>query len=209
MNPLITVVVPTCRRPALLRNCLQALAQQKLTPSQFEVIVVDQANDRTTAALVREVARQTGLYARYLSQPEEIGLAAAYNRGWRAAQSLFVVFTQDDCLPQPLWLTTALPLFHKGAQAIIGRVEHRLPKKPLTGTVMANLFCRRALLEQVSGFDESIDTKQLDQIDWLDKLAQIGVPIISCPDAVVTHGLPTNTSWLSSLRSTLYKLLFY
>ena len=206
MNPLITVVVPTYRQPARLRNCLLALALQKLTLSQFEVVVVDRANDQATIAVVDEVSRQTGLMVRYVSQLQEIGLAAAFNRGWRVAGSLFVAFTHDDCLPQPLWLTTALPLFHKGAQAVAGRVQYKFPTKPLTGTVMANLFCRRALLEQVSGFDESIDQKRPEQVDWLDKLAQIGVSITACSDAVVTHISITEYTWVNLLRVTLYRL---
>ena len=206
MNPLITVVVPTYRQPARLRNCLLALAQQKLTLSQFEVIVVDRANDRATVAVVGEVSQQTGLVARYVSQPQKIGLAAAFNRGWRIAGGLFVAFTHDDCMPQPLWLTTALPLFHKGAQAVVGRVQYKFPTKPLTGTVMANLFCRRALLEQVSGFDESIDKKRSEQVDWLDKLAQIGISVTACSDAVVTHVSLNEYTWINLLRITLYRL---
>src|SRR5512135_1063259 len=37
----VSVVVPTCRRPELLRRCLAALALQDFDPAEYEVIVVD------------------------------------------------------------------------------------------------------------------------------------------------------------------------
>lgn len=206
MNPLVTVVIPTCLRPAMLRECLLALAQQKLSRSQFEVIVVDSADDRKTAVLVREIASHTGLSIRYVSQRRNRNVAAACNRGWRIAGSLFVAFTHDDCLPQPLWLTTALPLFHGGAQVVVGRVQYPVPTQPITASAGSNLFCRRSLLEQVGGFDEWLDRKQSHEEHWLDKLAKAGVPVTACPDAVVVHPV-RETSWLSTLRMALAKLL--
>lgn len=205
MHPLVTVVIPTCLRHAKLRNCLLALAQQKLSPSQFEIIVVDQANDRATAKVVKETANQMGLSVRYVSQRRDRNEAAACNRGWRLANSLFIAFTHDDCLPQPLWLTTALPLFHNGAQVIIGRVQYPVPNHPIVASAGANLFCRRTLLEQVGGFDEWLDMKQSHEDNWLDRLGRAEVPIIACPDAVVIRPV-RESAWIAALRITLSKL---
>ncbi|MEZ0483922.1 glycosyltransferase family 2 protein [Fibrella aquatica] len=206
MNPLVTVVVPTCLRPAMLRDCLLALSNQKLSRSQFEVIVVDRANDRATALLTREIATQTGLSIRYVSQRSNRNTAGAFNRGWRLASSMFIAFTQDDCLPQPLWLTTALPLFHGGAQVIVGRVTYPLPRQPINASAGANLFCRRSLLEQLGGFDEWLDRKKNPAVHWLDKLVKAGVPITTCSEAVVVCP-PHKLSWFSVLRLAITKFL--
>ncbi|MEZ0541183.1 glycosyltransferase family 2 protein [Fibrella arboris] len=206
MNPLVTVVIPTCLDQAMLRDCLLALSQQKLSLSQFEVIVVDQMNDRATAALTREITFQTGLSIRYVSQRRNRNAAAACNRGWRLASSLFIAFTREDCIPQPLWLTTALPMFHSGAQVVVGRIQVPLPSQPVTNTTGANLFCRRSLLEEIGGFDEWLDRKKSHELNWLQKLAKAGIPVTSCPDAVVVYPA-RRSSWLSSIRITISKLL--
>jgi cellulose synthase/poly-beta-1,6-N-acetylglucosamine synthase-like glycosyltransferase len=41
MTALVSVIVPTYRRPALLNRCLQALLSQNFPPEAYEVIVVD------------------------------------------------------------------------------------------------------------------------------------------------------------------------
>src|SRR4051794_14601766 len=65
----VSVVIPTFRRPHLLRRCLAAVCAQNFDPPSFEVIVCDDANDADTRALVEEVAAQQsrrGLDVRYL-----------------------------------------------------------------------------------------------------------------------------------------------
>jgi glycosyltransferase involved in cell wall biosynthesis len=59
MTPRVSVVVPTYRRPELLRRCLAALAAQDFAPADYEIIVVDDAGDEATRRLVegREWAR--------------------------------------------------------------------------------------------------------------------------------------------------------
>lgn len=53
-----TVIVPTYRRPWLLRRCLKALAKQTLDPTSFEVIVADDdANDRLRQ-IIKAFSRQ-------------------------------------------------------------------------------------------------------------------------------------------------------
>ncbi|WP_066331134.1 glycosyltransferase [Azohydromonas lata] len=57
MSPVeIAVVIPTCRRPDLLRRCLQALLRQRLDPARFEVLVVDDGRSDDTRAVVDELA---------------------------------------------------------------------------------------------------------------------------------------------------------
>ena len=48
MSIQISVVVPTCRRPELLRRCLEALLAQDLDPECYEIIVVNDAPDANT-----------------------------------------------------------------------------------------------------------------------------------------------------------------
>ncbi|ADB39121.1 glycosyltransferase family 2 protein [Spirosoma linguale] len=209
-QPVVTVIIPTYKRPALLRNCLLALDQQVLPKETFEVVVVDDGNEAAVAELVAEVAEQTGLKARYLGQHERQGPAAARNAGWRSARTPFIAFTDDDCLPQPGWLSTALVQFNRGAQVLTGRVKMPMPDQPshhdkttaLLETaefVTANLFCRRAVLEQVGGFDERFDIAWREDSDLHFKIIKARIPILSCPDAVIVHPL-RSAPWYAPLR---------
>jgi cellulose synthase/poly-beta-1,6-N-acetylglucosamine synthase-like glycosyltransferase len=54
MSILVSVVVPTYRRPYLLDRCLQALVSQAFAPDAFEIIVVDDAADEVTRRVIVE-----------------------------------------------------------------------------------------------------------------------------------------------------------
>lgn len=77
MSILISVVVPTYRRAALLERCLDALLAQSLPPDQFEVIVVDDGpEDPTTRRYI--TALQDRLQASHVLLPKPT-LAWAYS----------------------------------------------------------------------------------------------------------------------------------
>ena len=221
-DPPITVVVPTYRRPDLLRRCLTALSGQTLPTQQFAVIVVDDGNDPTVAVLVGDVSRESGLQLTYLGQPQRRGPAAARNRGWRMATTPVIAFTDDDCIPRPDWLSAALTQFRAGAQVVTGRVVMPLPDQPtahdrttaLLGSaefVTANCFCQRTALIQVNGFDEAFDQAWREDSALQFALLRAGIPIESCPDAVVVHPLRP-ARWYAALideRKNRYDALLY
>lgn len=221
-NPLITVVVPTFRRPVLLQRCLAALGEQTLPKDQFEIVVVDDGDDAATATLVGEAAQQSGLRISYLGQPQRRGPAVARNRGWRAAIAPIIAFTDDDCLPQPGWLEAALKRFDAGASVVTGRVEMPLPDRPtahdrttalleMAEFVTANCFCRRTALEQVGGFDEAFDIAWREDSALQFAFLRAGIPIEGCPEAVLVHPLRP-APWYASLtdeRKNRYDALLY
>ncbi|GAA4451720.1 glycosyltransferase [Nibrella saemangeumensis] len=203
-------------------NCLDALSQQQLPSEQFEIIVVDDGNDEATAETVTEFARTTGIETRYLAQPQRRGMAAARNRGWKAARGRIIAFTEDDCLPQPDWLSNALAIFKRGAQVISGQV--RVPIKHRTAHhdrstafidsinfVTTNCFCLRSIIQRVGGFEEQFDIAWREDSDLQFKLLQLGVTILKCPDVRIIHPIQ-QSSWWSSLkeeRKQSYDALLY
>ena len=99
--PLVSVVVATYERPALLMRCVDALLQQTLPPSRFEIIVVDDGSTRATRERVmaefsarRRLGRAPTL--RFLWMPMNRGPAAARNHGVLAARGPIIAFTDDD-----------------------------------------------------------------------------------------------------------------
>lgn len=93
-----SVVIPTFNRVARLRHVLAALEQQAYRPDAYEVVVVsDGSTDGTEAYL--EAFRST-MRLRWFSQANR-GPAAARNVGIQKADGDFVLFIDDDVVPEP------------------------------------------------------------------------------------------------------------
>ncbi|NND73746.1 MAG: glycosyltransferase [Ilumatobacter sp.] len=125
-----TMVVCTRNRPEQLARSLPALVD--LLDDDRELIVVDNAprDDRTAA-----VVAKYGDAVRYIVEPIP-GLARARNCGLRAANSKFVVFTDDDVVPDAAWLEVLGATFaaHPGAVCVSGSVM------PMSLTTSAELY---------------------------------------------------------------------
>ena len=96
-----SVIIPTFKRRETLRQCLQHLAPktQTISPDFYEVIVTDDAlADAPVDSLLTEFP-----WVRHLPGPQK-GPASNRNNGARAAQGEWLVFLDDDCLPQPDFL---------------------------------------------------------------------------------------------------------
>jgi hypothetical protein len=169
----ISVVVPTYKRPDLLHQCLAALSMQDLKPSDYEIIIVDDAACENTrrqvdqwAACLRERKPASGPVPaiRYIPVTGSHGPAVARNIGWRAAQAEIIAFTDDDCIPTPSWLSAGLAAFTPGVVGVSGKLVMPLDHIPTdyernavqlenSEFVTANCFYRWDVLERVGGFD--------------------------------------------------------
>lgn len=90
-EPLISVVVPTYKRPVLVRRAIDSVRQQ--TYENIEILVVDDGPDDQTAAAVTSVPDPRVTLIRH---PANRGLPAARNTGIRAARGAFIAFLDDD-----------------------------------------------------------------------------------------------------------------
>ena len=178
---LVSVVVPTRDRRQALERCLAALDRQTLEP--LEVIVAeDEAGD---------------------------GPAAARNAGVRAAHGEIVLFTDDDCEPEPGWAAAlgaavaehgvaaglTLPPPGAGATTVASQTitnhlqawaeRHGSPSPGFAPT--SNLGARRSLLAEIP-FDESFPAAAGEDRDWAARVRGRGLPPAFEPAAVVIHG---------------------
>lgn len=120
---LVTVAVPTFRRPEGLQSALAAVLPQiaelndSANPVTAAVLVVD--ND--PAASAREFTEVSGVA--YVHEPEP-GIAAVRNRALtELAGTRAVIFIDDDEVPEPGWLAALVGRYlETGADAVAGKV---------------------------------------------------------------------------------------
>jgi cellulose synthase/poly-beta-1,6-N-acetylglucosamine synthase-like glycosyltransferase len=223
--PRVSVIVPTFKRPLLLVRCLEALLAQDLAPSDYEIIIVDDADYAETRDIVEQRAHQArlnGHSVHYLPAKYTHGPAAARNIGLRAARSEVIAFTDDDCIPCPGWLRAGLAAMTGDVVGVAGRISVPLEGAPTdyeynasylahSEFVTANCFYRREALLQVGGFDERFTMAWREDSDLIFTLQERGLRYTSAPDALVVHPVRP-ARWgisISQQRKSLFNALLY
>ncbi|MFD0740001.1 glycosyltransferase [Lysobacter koreensis] len=128
--PLASIVIPVYNQFAHTLACLRALAAHPARAA-LEIIVVDDGSSDDTQACLQHVA---GL--RYHRRVENGGFIAACNDGATLARGEYLVFLNNDTVPQPGWLDALLATF----------ADH-----PGTGLVGAQLLYPDGRLQEAGG----------------------------------------------------------
>ncbi len=108
MAPVISAIICTHQRAEILGEAIQSLVQQTLNPAQYEMIIVDNASQDTTRAVVQEFQRVHSI--RYIYEPK-LGLSCARNTGWSQALGKYIAYLDDDAVAEPGWLAQILAVF--------------------------------------------------------------------------------------------------
>src|ERR1700722_4588406 len=170
-----SVVICTRNRSQSLRRSLQFFVDLKAACA-WELIVVDNNSSDGTAEIVT-TARQEIQRLKYVLE-ERIGLGAARDRGWRESVGRIVIFTDDDCYPDPAFIDAYVLAFNSRQDVgyMGGRIhlwdetdirtttDYRkepveiepyqfIPAGALQG---ANMAIRRSVLEQIGGVDPEL-----------------------------------------------------
>src|SRR5579863_6666881 len=93
-----SVVIPTFQRCRSVARILDALTEQTLSPTQFEVIVAIDGSDDGTREMIAERSVLFELRSIWRTHG---GRAAACNSGIRAACGELIVILDDDMVPFP------------------------------------------------------------------------------------------------------------
>ena len=119
---MISILICTYKRPVLLRNCIDSVLSQNYS-LKFEVIVVDNDEDRTAEGVVLSY----GSRVRYFSQPLK-GLSHARNMAVSKASGEFVLFIDDDEYADISWLDRIVDCQKKyDADVVLGKVVYEIP----------------------------------------------------------------------------------
>jgi cellulose synthase/poly-beta-1,6-N-acetylglucosamine synthase-like glycosyltransferase len=200
-----SIVVPTHNRPDLLDRCLDALEAQDFPAAEFEVLVVD---DGSNPPMDPVFAKHTALKNLRTFRTSGGGPAKARNLALRHAQGEYAVFTDDDCAPDPRWLSAFHRAFQLTPDAGLGG---RILDSPLnnvcgrTSQILVsflydyfgarnglNFFCSnnfafpREPLQAIGGFDESFPLAAAEDRELCARWMLHGA-LHYVPDAIVVH----------------------
>jgi histidinol-phosphate phosphatase family protein len=202
------VVIPTIGRPSLV-TLLEALAAAR-GPRPAQLIVVDDRRSQDTPL----VPKGTALDALpcQVVRGRAAGPAAARNTGWGAAGSHWVAFLDDDVVPGADWFETlAADLFelHESVAASQGHIVVPLPtaRRPtdwernvqaleLAQWATADMAYRRAVLQQLGGFDERFPRAFREDADLALRALSAGYRIVRGQRRVV-HPVGPAGRWVS------------
>lgn len=120
-----SIIIPTYNGWDQLGRCLVALEETLPHPFEGEVIVVDDGSAEETQAVLDEWDQSSSrLNLKIIRNGSNVGFLESCNRGATAASGDFLVFLNDDTLPQFGWLTALLRTFrtHEDAGAVGGKL---------------------------------------------------------------------------------------
>ncbi|SRR6185312_10226819 len=226
MSVKVSIIVPTYKRPALLKRCMEALVSQDFPENEYEIIIVTDGLDEDTNNMMAESAFFDFFSNIFCySLPLKKGPAAARNAGWRIAKGQLILFTDDDCIPASNWIKNfynAYEFYGQPAIAMTGKVVVPLSAEPTdfelntanletAEFVTANCACTKSSLELVNGFDEAFTMAWREDSDLEFQLMKEQVPIKKIEEAVVVHPA-RKASWGVSLkeqRKSMFNALLF
>lgn len=195
MNEEVSILIPTRNRPGALRQCLQAICEWPTAP--HEIIVCDDGDDNRSQELLRADFPQV----QWLRGPGR-GPGANRNAAVKVASGDWLVFIDDDCIPQQGYCDAlkrsiaalapnAKPVVFSGCTLATGGVAGSLlweaPGYNGRGLPPScNFAIRLDTFLASGGFDERFRVS-FEDIEFFARLEASGVLIQHIPSMVVEH----------------------
>ncbi|WP_421726041.1 glycosyltransferase [Bauldia sp.] len=175
----LAFVVPAYNEEALIGRCLESILREtEDRTDDVDIVVVDNASTDRTGAIARSYPR-----VRVIEEPDK-GLVKARHAGYRATDAPLIANVDSDCSLTPGWVDTVfdafdadddlaalsgpfiyddLGRFGRGLTRVwyaIGYAIYRIDTRVfgLGGMLQGgNFVVRRSAMEQIGGFDTSIE----------------------------------------------------
>ena len=179
-------------------------------PLEAEIVVVDNASEDETSALVEQWAASCEFPVRLLYESRK-GLAAARNCGIRGAQGDLLAFTDDDCRLDPGYVRDLLAHYQSDEVPTLrgGRVElgdpldlpmtiktddeaadYAHPMRPAGFIHGANMTMPRTVVDCLGLFDERFGAGTKfpgEDTDYIIRAHAAGIRVRYVPDMIVLH----------------------
>ncbi|HXX44141.1 MAG TPA: glycosyltransferase [Candidatus Acidoferrales bacterium] len=211
----VSVVIPTYKRPHILRKTLKGYGAQVGNHEMLEILVVDDGSNDHSASVVEEFRNYSSVPIRYLYQ-ENRGLAAARNHAIREAKGDLILFGDDDIIPSRSMVSEHVAWHYKNPEenaGVLGCVTWAPEVRPTPFMVWAGLygpqfhfghfmpgeqlefwdsyFCNTSVKARFIG-QEAVFNESFRQYGWEDielsyRLYQKGYKLLYNPAAVGYH----------------------
>jgi GT2 family glycosyltransferase len=191
---MLSVIIPTRHRNDLLAKCLEKLHPdiQQISGDDYEVIITDDSENNPAQALINDQFP----WARWIEGPRK-GPAANRNNGAKHAKGAWLVFIDDDCLPESSLLRAYRNEINKNEfKALEGSIEKehdqtRYDEVAPINTTGGNFWSCNIALEKevfisVNGFNEGFPYPTMEDTDLYNTLRQ-KTAIKFLPEAKVIH----------------------
>lgn len=205
----MSVIVCTRNRSAALMLLLEHLQRLEVPPGvRWELVVVDNGSSDDTPALLASL--ETSLPMRIVREAMP-GLSRARNAGLAVARGQVLLFTDDDCVPDPKWLAAVYDEFRRAPTLGVlgGRVElYDARDRPTTtrtsrerrriaasfdldGIVGCNMSFRRSAFDAIGPFDVALGggtgAGAGEDVDFVYRGLRADIQMEYTPDALVYH----------------------
>ncbi len=140
----ISIVIPTYRRPEMLRRAIDSCRAQQGVDMPFEIVVVDNDPAGSARSLVAALAAEGAVPLRYVAESRP-GISHARNSGVANATGRYLAFLDDDEEAAPGWLMAFLAtIAQSGADAVVGPVRPRFPEGAKVDAYRHQVYTRDA-----------------------------------------------------------------
>lgn len=204
----ISIIIPVYNDYDRLNQCLKAIGKQDYKSDLIEVILIDNGSENYIEQM-ETVKLQFGELNIIIEQELTIGSYAARNTGINLSKGEILVFTDSDCIPDPLWLSSGVKALNntKNCGFVAGNVNIIVsnPDKPslielyekvdafpqkkyvekYNFGVTANIFTYRVVMEKVGYFNSRL--KSGGDFEWGQRVYNRGYSILYENDAIVYH----------------------
>ena len=205
----VSVVIPTYNRRPILEKCLAALEDQQADASfdHYEVVVVDDGSTDGTPDWLRDQAQRFP-HVRLVEQAHG-GPAEGRNRGVDHAHGDVIVFIDSDLVVTPTFLRCHTRALHQSwirrgdrlcftYGAVINTANfdspqserHKLRDLSWAYFATGNVAIDREVLERSGLFDTGFRLYGWEDLELGERLRQMGVELVKCPEAVGYHWHP-------------------
>lgn len=194
---MISIIIPTCNRNDLLVKCLDCLnpSIQNYDKNEYEVIVTDDSKENIAKYLIFE--KFSWVY--WVAGPKR-GPAANRNHGASKATGDWILFIDDDCLPDKNIVKEYASSIGNYKEALVfeGRTSPDRPQRRHDEECPSNetggylwscnfMINKETLISTVKGFDENFPHAAMEDVDLCYRLKKQEINIIFLPQASVIH----------------------
>lgn len=196
--PSAEIVVPVFNQLSYTRQCLDSLRQN--TNKRTRIIVIDNGSTDGTAEFLRSRPQIS-----VLSNPQNLGCAAAWNQGVRAGRAEWVVILNNDVLLTPGWLDGMLAAAKKNGLDIVSPAVREGPLNYDIETygrefvqTMGNALRRgvahgicflthRSVFGCIGLFDENFRIGQFEDADFFQRARRAGFKLGTTGQGFIHH----------------------